>query len=447
MFLVGYPFRLETGLRQERRRTMTLESFLNQLDKRSLLAHVNQPVDARYELAAVAARLGERPVLFSEVTGYDMPVASNICASRELVRLGLDAGAGELVPRMIEAIDHPREPEVGDAAQYEERPADLSRLPIPTHYPRDGGPYIASGIVFCEDRDLGLNASYHRAMVLGADRLVLRILPRHLHEYMQRGLTSFAICIGNTIPVLLGAAMSVELDKSELAIANALHPTEAVRLAGHLIPLSELVLICEFTGETADEGPFLDLTETFDIVRQQPVARVKQIFSRPASVYHALLPGGPEHKILMGMPREPTIFREVSRVCDCLDVRITPGGCSWLHAAVKIRKQRGDDGRKAIEAAFAGHSSLKHVFVVDEDIDIDDPRALEWALATRFQGDRDLVLRRGEKGSSLDPSADPETRETTKLGFDLTVPAGAAPEKFQRPGPPMAVDPADYLEG
>lgn len=426
---------------------MTLKSFLGQLEARSLLARVVRPVERRYELAAVAARLGERPVLFTEVSGQEMPVASNICASRDLVRLGLEGGPGALVPRMIEAIDNPREPEVREAEGYEERPADLSRLPILTHYPQDGGPYISSGIIFCEDRELGLNASYHRAMVIGRDRLVLRILPRHLHEYMQRGLAGFAFCIGNTIPVLLGAAMSVELEKSELAIANALHETVAVRLAGHVIPESELVLICEFTGEIADEGPFLDLTGTFDIVRRQPVARVKRIFARPGPVYHALLPGGPEHKVLMGMPREPTIFREVSRVVDCLDVRITPGGCSWLHAAVKIRKQRGDDGRKAIDAAFAGHGSMKHVFVVDEDIDLDDPRALEWAMATRFQGDRDLVVRSGEKGSSLDPSADAETRRTTKLGFDLTIPAGGAPDSFRRPDPPMAVDLDDYLAG
>jgi 2,5-furandicarboxylate decarboxylase 1 len=425
---------------------MTLKSFLGLLDERSLLTRVSRPVDARFELAAVAARLGERPVLFSTVSGQKMPVVSNMCATRELVCLGLGIPAEQLVPGMIEAIDHPREPEVHEAEGYEEQAVDLTRLPILTHYPKDGGPYIASGIIFCRDRELGLNASYHRAMVIGPDRLVLRILPRHLHEYMKRGLTTFAFCIGNTIPVLVGSAMSVELEKSELAIANALSRTNAMTLAGHTIPQSEVVLVCEFTGETADEGPFLDLTETFDIVRKQPVARVKQIFTRPDSIYHALLPGGPEHKILMGMPREPTIFREVSRHVECLDVRITPGGCSWLHGAVKIRKQRGDDGRRAIEAAFAGHSSMKHVFVVDEDIDIDDPRALEWALATRFQGDRDLVVRPNEKGSSLDPSANPETRETTRLGYDLTIPAGVPREKFLRPEPPVEVNLETYLE-
>jgi 2,5-furandicarboxylate decarboxylase 1 len=84
--------------------------------------------------------------------------------------------------------------------------------------------------------------------------------------------------------------------------------------------------------------------------------------------------------------------------------------------------------------------------VVDEDIDIDNPRSLEWAMATRFQGHRDLVVRQGEKGSSLDPSANPETRETTKLGFDMTIPAGGAPEKFLRPDPPVKVDLKDYLK-
>jgi UbiD family decarboxylase len=147
----------------------------------------------------------------------------------------------------------------------------------------------------------------------------------------------------------------------------------------------------------------------------------------------------------MGMPREPTIFAEVSRVCTCLDARVTRGGCSWLHGAVRIRKERADDGRRAIEAAFRGHASMKHVYVVDEDVDIADPAQLEWAMATRFQAHRDLVVLRGQKGSSLDPSADPVTRITTKVGFDLTLPPGADPAAFRRVPPPVAVDPDDYL--
>jgi UbiD family decarboxylase len=126
----------------------------------------------------------------------------------------------------------------------------------------------------------------------------------------------------------------------------------------------------------------------------------------------------------MGMPREPTIFKKVNQVTRCLDVNVNPGGCSWLHAIVKIDKQHDDDGRKAIAAAFAGHRSCKHVYVVDHDINIYDPLDVEWAMATRFQGDRDMVVLDREPGSSLDPSAEPGTKLTTKIGFDLTAPLG-----------------------
>jgi 2,5-furandicarboxylate decarboxylase 1 len=146
------------------------------------------------------------------------------------------------------------------------------------------------------------------------------------------------------------------------------------------------------------------------------------------------------------MPREPTIFREVSKVCDCKDVLITPGGCSWLHAAVSIRKREPDDGKKAIEAAFKGHSSMKHVFVVDDDINIHDPNEIEWAFATRFQGDKDMIIKPNEKGSSLDPSSNLETRETCKIGFDLTIPAGKDPKSFKKPKLPMKINLNNYLE-
>ena len=199
------------------------------------------------------------------------------------------------------------------------------------------------------------------------------------------------------------------------------------------------------TGELHNEGPFLDLTETPDIVRKQPVARIKKIYIRPGAYFHALLPGGLEHKMLMGMPREPTIYGEVAKVCDVSDVYITPGGCSWLHGAVSIHKKYPDDGRKAIEAAFNGHRSMKHVFVVDDDIDIHDAQQIEWAMATRFQGDRDMIVKR-EKGSSLDPSSDLETRETTKIGFDLTIPTDHDPNDFKKVPLPMELDADEYIK-
>ena len=425
---------------------MDLRDFLSLLDAKKQLLHVRRQVEVDLEIASVVKLLKGRPVVFENVRGHSMPVVSNLCSNRELVCQALGTPREALIRRLAEAIDHPVEPSRADASGYRELPADLDRLPILRYYPRDGGRYVASGVAVARDREYGLNVSFHRAMVLGPDRMALRVVERHLHRFIQRGLKEFAYCIGNPTTVLIAGAISAELGKSELAIANALDRTDVVELAGHLVPQSELVLICELTGEQVDEGPFLDLTETFDIVRRQPAVRVTRCFARARPFFHALLPGDLEHKTLMGLPREPTIFREVSKVCECLDAYLSPGGCSWLHGVVRIRKRHEDDGEKAIAAAFRGHASMKHVFVVDEDIDVEDPAAIEWALATRFQGDQDLVLRPREKGSSLDPSSDMATGMTAKVGFDLTAPLSSAGKDFHRPSLPMKIDLRDYLE-
>lgn len=423
---------------------MNMREFVDTLDKRGLLVRIKRPVDVKYEMATLMKMLDGKPVLFEQVKGSSMSVVANICSSRELIALGLGIGKGEIISKLTEAVDHPKDPKVVKAKDYKEIDVDLTKLPILTHYSLDGGPYISSSIVVARDPELGLNASFHRMMVIGKDKVVIRILPRHFDEFLKRGDREFAICIGNSMPVLVASAVSAELGKSELSIANALAETNLAELGEHRVPESEIIMIAEMADETHDEGPFIDLTETPDIVRKQRVAKIKKMFVKKNPIYHALLPGALEHKFLMGMPREPTIFREVSKVCKCKDVLITPGGCMWLHAVVSLRKKAPDDGRKAIEAAFKGHKSLKHVWVVDDDIDIHNPNEVEWAMATRFQGDRDIVTKR-EKGSSLDPSSDLETRETTKMGFDLTIPAGRDPKDFKKPELPMKLKVKDYL--
>ena len=414
-------------------------SFLRQQDT---LVEIDREVSTEYEIATLMKQLDGTPLLFSNVQGYDMPVAANVSSTRELVAAGLETTPENILHTIDRAIKQPAEPD-STTVQYEQLDG-LDDLPVLTYYRSDGGPYIASAVVVANDPEYGLNASYHRMMKIDSDQLVLRILPRDFHAYLERGLQEFAICIGCPMSVLVAAAISAGTGTSELAIANAMQPTPLAEVDGHMVPPAEIVMIAEMTGELHDEGPFLDLTETPDIVRQQKVARVKRIHVRPGASFHALLPGGLEHKTLMGMPREPTIYAEVGKVCDVRDVYITPGGCSWLHGAISIKKHGPDDGKKAIEAAFKGHSSMKHVFVVDDDIDIHDSEQIEWAMATRFQGDRDLVTRH-EKGSSLDPSSDIDTRETTKLGFDLTIPAGRDKKHFEKEPLPMDIDPEEYL--
>ncbi len=423
---------------------MNMREFVDLLDKKGLLVKIKRPVDVKFEASTIMRMLDGKPILFEKIKGFSMSVVANISSSRELVAMGLGIKPNEIIGKLADAIDHPKEPKIVGAKGYEEVDVDLPKIPILTHYPMDGGPYISSGVVIARDKELGINASFHRMMVMGKDKIVMRILPRHFDEFLKRGNKEFAICIGNSMPVLVVSAVSAELGKSEMSIANALAETNLIELAGHKVPESEIIMIAEMTGEEHDEGPFLDLTETLDIVRTQRVARIKKIFVKKNPIYHALLPGGLEHKLLMGMPREPTIFREVSKVCECRDVLITPGGCSWLHAIVSIKKKGSEDGKKAIEAAFKGHKSLKHVWVVDDDIDIHNPHEIEWAMATRFQGDKNMIVKK-EKGSSLDPSSDIETRMTAKAGFDLTIPWGRDLKDFKKLELPMKLNVKDYL--
>jgi UbiD family decarboxylase len=286
-------------------------------------------------------------------------------------------------------------------------------------------------------------------MQISKNEMAVRVVRgRHFSAYLDElGQVDVAVCIGNAPNVLAAAATSVRLGEDELEIANALEPLPVARayIVDLMIPAeTEIVIEGTIYGDRRHaEGPFVDLTETQDIIRQEPVLQVKCITHRKNAIWQALLPGRLEHKLLMGMPREPTIFRAVNEVVKCLDVNINPGGCSWLHAIVQIEKQSEDDGKRAIEAAFAGHRSCKHVFIVDDDIDIYNPLEVEWAMATRFQGDRDLIIKDREPGSSLDPSAEASTKLTTKMGYDLTAPLDSDRENYARVAYPE-IKPGDF---
>ena len=408
---------------------MGFRDFVERLKAEGKLAVVEKGISHEFEAANVLNAFGEKPVLFEKVGGFGFKVVGNVFASKSLIADYLGCSVPEIIPKMVNAIDNPTKPEAikkGACQEVMVDDVDLNKIPILLHMKQDGGRYVSSGVMIVKDKEAGQNVSFHRGMQVGKDRFAMRLLPRHTHQILEKngGEIDACFCIGCGANVLLAGATSVKLGQDELEIANSLEPLQVVKAktSDMLVPAdTEWVLEGTLTTkETHSEGPFLDLTETLDIVREQPVFIVKKITHRRDAVWHALLPGGLEHKVLMGMPREPTIFKEVGKVCKCLDVNINPGGCSWLHAIVQIDKQREDDGKKAIEAAFRGHSSLKHAFVVDKDIDIYNPLEVEWAMATRFQFDRDVVTIGRQPGSSLDPSAELGTKMTMKVGFDLT---------------------------
>jgi UbiD family decarboxylase len=185
--------------------------------------------------------------------------------------------------------------------------------------------------------------------------------------------------------------------------------------------------------DEAEEGPVVDITGTYDSKRMQPIVEVVNVMHREDYVYQALLPGGSEHRLLMGLPREAAIYEAVSKVVPSVRaVNLSNGGCGWLHAIISIQKQTDGDAKNALLAAFAAHPSLKHAVVVDSDIDVFNPNEVEWALATRFQADEDLIVIPKVRGSTLDPSADQKSGLTAKMGIDATCPLGVPRRNFER---------------
>jgi UbiD family decarboxylase len=420
---------------------VSLRDYIKELDDRKSVVKVTAPISKTYEIAGVLKRLEPTPVLFENVKESEFGVIGNLFCTKSSFADYFGLRVSEIIPTLAKAIDNRSPGEVVDTAPCQavvHSKPDLDQLPLLRHFQNDGGNYISAGVVIAKHPEYGQNVDFHRCMQFSKTEMAVRVVQsRHFDTFLKdKKEIDVAICIGNAPNVLAAAAMSVAIGINELEIANALEPLKIVRAktVDLLIP-AEAEFVLEGTvylDRRHAEGPFVDLTETQDVIRQEPIFVVKTITHRRDAIWQALLPGRFEHKLLMGMPREPTIFKQVNEVVNCLDVNVNPGGCSWLHAIVQIDKQADDDGRKAIQAAFAGHRSCKHVFVVDKDIDIYNPLDVEWAMATRFQGHADILVKDKEPGSSLDPSAEPGTKMTTKIGFDLTSPLITAGKTFDR---------------
>jgi len=420
---------------------VSLRTYLESLRQTGSFVDIDKPVSKHLQIAGILKALEPQPVRFTSVIETPFPLMGNLLCTKESFAQYLGIAVQQIIPTLIDAIDNHTPPEVSTDAPCQEvivTDPDLDSLPILFHCEDDGGNYISSGVMISRHPQYGQNLDFHRCMQFSKTEMAVRVVKtRDFDTFLQdAGAVDVAICVGVAPQILVAAATSVRIGLDELEIANALQPFKVTKAhSSDLLIPTEAEFVIEgtvFRDRRYAEGPFVDLTETRDVIRQEPVLQVKCITHRSDPIWHALLPGGLEHKLLMGMPREPTIFREVNQVVKCLDVNINPGGCSWLHAIVQIQKQHEDDGRKAIAAASRGHRSCKHIFVVDEDINIYDPLSVEWAMATRFQADRDLVILGRERGSSLDPSAEPGTYETCKVGFDLTAPLQTEGKNFTK---------------
>lgn len=436
---------------------MSFRDFIRRMEEIGGIIHITDEVSPEFEVSAIMQSFsrGDAPIiLFDNVRGYrGVRIVGNVCGARRRLCMALEIPEEGLYEKIIEAINKPIEPSVVEdspAKEVTEEPK-LSKIPILRHFEGDAGPYITSAIVSARSSDGKIeNVSIHRLLVLDERRLAIRLVPRHLFKLWSMAKEAekdleVAIAIGVHPAVLLAAASSPPFGVSEFSVANRLlnGNLKLFRCEGvdaYAPAEAEIILEAKVSRSNfAPEGPFVDITGTYDAQRLQPVVEVVRVMHRENYLYHALLPGGPEHRLLMGLPREAAIYEAVSKVVPRVKaVNLTMGGCGWLHAVISIEKQVEGDSKNALLAAFASHPSLKHAIVVDSDIDVFNPEEVEWAIATRFQAEEDLLVIRNVRGSTLDPSADMETGLTTKVGLDATRPLKYPKERFGKAKIPVS---------
>jgi len=407
----------------------------NLLDRMVGVRTIDRTVPLEIEPTRILMEEQRSPVLFKDLNGR--MAAGNLWSDRDRVTDALGLKKGGLTKALLQALASPRPVEEVKKAGFEDivkEKFDLMDLPIPKYFPEDGGRYVTAGVAIAEFEGK-LNISFHRLMLMEGNKFAIRLVPRHLftmHKLAKEKGEELkvAFVIGTCPSVLLAGATSTDFEMNELEIASALRfiglkEGLKVRRTKTGIPVpadADYVLEGRLTSEMVDEGPFVDITGTYDIVRTQPVFQVDRLYQRKDAVLHLILPGGLEHYLLMGLPREPVIFKTVRQVVPRIHaVRLTEGGCCWLHGVISITKNKEGDAMNAAMAAFTGHPSMKQVIVVDQDIDIYDDRQVEWAVASRFQASRGLLVINNAAGSSLDPSAE---GTTSKLAIDATKPLG-----------------------
>ncbi|MEM2875822.1 MAG: UbiD family decarboxylase [Candidatus Bathyarchaeia archaeon] len=426
---------------------MSLRDFLSEMEKQGEILHIDDLVSPRFEISKLAMEFDGGPILlFENVEGYEHRVVVNVSGKRERIYFALGTEGREIYRKGISSMHSPEPPEIVSSAPSQEsiEKPNLRNVPILTHFERDGGPYITSGVIHAKDHKNGVeNVSIHRLQVLDDSTLAVRLVPRHLYKIWQSHKAEgkdleVAISIGVHPAVHLAAASSPPFGVNEFYVANSflngkLQLVRGLKVDAYAAAEAEMVIEGAISSEKEVlEGPLADILGTYDAQRIQPVIDVKLISHRRDYIYQAIIPSGMEHKLLMGLPREVAIWEAVSKVVpEVHGVRLTEASGGWLHAVISIRKQRDGDGKNALLAAFAAHPSLKYAVAVDEDIDVYDSEAVEWALATRFQADEDLIIIEGARGSTLDPSSDQDRALTSKLGIDATRPMDKPYENFK----------------
>jgi 2,5-furandicarboxylate decarboxylase 1 len=424
--------------------------FLDRLRQNGELVDLHQAVDIRH--IATLVDQSETALYFHNVIGYDIPVVSGIIRSRQraIMALGCETFR-DLEDKLKQGIDRPIPPKRVNTSPTREvvilgEDVDLYKLPIPMSSIYDGGPMITAGVVIARDPELGMNSGIYRFIVKEKNLTGIDIVtPNNMRLFAQRAYEQgkalpISISIGTHPIEITGSGYRAPLGIDEMAIAGGIRgaPVELAQCETIDMPYiadAEIVLEAEIlpTGWTYPEGRFGEFTRLMGGLHWNPLVRIKAISMRKDAIYYNL--HMPWENTWLAAPTRYAAIRQALRTAgvQVKDINVTLGGCAFWHAVISIKKQPGE-AKNALLAALSV-MDLKHVVVVDDDIDVFDPMDVEWAIATRVQGDKDVMVVSNARAKPLDPSllqGAGVVPTGAKVGIDATIPDGIPKEHYER---------------
>jgi 2,5-furandicarboxylate decarboxylase 1 len=444
----------------------TFRDFLERLRQERELTDIKQAVNIRH--IATLVDQSDKALVFHNVIGYKIPVVSGIFRNQRRTALSMGCGKfPEIEARLRQAIDHPISPVYRDGGRdvtVRGDDVDLFSLPIPICSVDDGGPMITAGVVMARDPEYGVNAGVYRFLVKERNLTGIDIVtPNNLRLFAQRALDAGRTCpISISIGVhpfdIMGAGYRAPLGVDEMGLAGGLRGAPATLAPCETIDVpcvadAEFVLEAEIlpTGWVWPEGRFGEFTRLMGGLHWNPLVRIKAITHRRNPIYYSL--HMPWENTWLGAPTRYAAIRAALKTAgvQVKEINVTTGGCAMWHAVISIRKQAGE-GKNALLAALSV-MDVKHVVVVDDDIDVFNAVDVEWAIASRVQGDRDVFVIPGARAKPLDPSLPIVPFGTVptgaKVGIDATIGEGIPRERFERISYACAdsVRLDDYLSG
>ncbi len=427
---------------------VSFRDYLQLSKENQELVEISSEVDLR-NLAALVSQ-SDKALFFSNLKGYSMPVVSGLLQSRNRMALGMGVPYGQIEEKLRSAMEHPIKPKMVRRAPVKEvilikNKVDLYQLPVPIFSIMDGGPMITGAVVIVEDPEHGMNAGMYRLMVKEKNITGIDIVsPNNLKMFAERALQAkkplpISIAIGAHPYEMVASTFKASLGTNELGYAGGLRGEPLALAQGETIPVpciadAEIVLEGEIIPEgwIHPEGPFCEFNRLMGGLHFNPRVKIKAILHRRDPIYYALQM--PWENIWMSAPIYEAAARRVLREAgvNVTAINVTPGGCCHWHIIASIKKQPGD-GKNTITALLS-IADIKHVVVTDSDIDIFNPVEVEWALATRVQADRDVVVISNARSKPLDPSLPPTngTPTTAKMGIDATIPENVPRERYRR---------------